>query len=268
MSAVVLESEEFAYLLSVVHAVSVPGIKDSALFPSDPQSREKTYAKGLQLMKEHGWIKPTEKPSQFHFNDTLCLMAAVIANPEFVLFTIRTNKSSARQVITHYMAGSDIVELVSTEDKKFHLGIVPDKAILFERLESVLGLQTEKQNLKIQFSTGQQTIKEVKNLAVKGQHQKAANILGNMGLGGLSVDSLLEALTANQTSELDVFKIEKGQITAGKNAKLLQGKNITWLIKRLDTDPATISAETIQADTLSNTFNSFVRFLSQSQENR
>ena len=263
MSAVVLESEEFAYLLSVVHAKSMAGIKDSALFPSDAKAREKTYTKGLELMKEHGWIKPAEKPSQFHFNDILYLMAAIVANPEFVMFTIRNTKSLGRQVIMHYMAGADIIELVATADKKYNLGIISDRATLFERIKSVLGLQFEKQNLQLQFRTEEHIINEIKDMVVKGQRQKAVEILENLGLGGLSVDSLLDALSETEISELEVFKAEKGQVTTGRRATLFQSKDIVWLIKKLDAVSTTLSVETIQADTLPNTFDSFLHSLTQ-----
>ncbi|MBN1807299.1 MAG: hypothetical protein JW837_18785 [Sedimentisphaerales bacterium] len=262
MSAVVLESEEFAYLLSVVHAESVPGIKNSALFPSDQKSPETVCTNGLRLMKEHGWIKPAEKPSQFHFNDTLYLMAAVIANPEFVVFTVRATESSARQVIMHYVAGPDIVELVTTAGGKFRLGIVPDKATLFQRLNNALDLQLGKQNLRIRFSTEEQTIEKIKVLAEQGKREQAAEILENLGLGGLTVESLLDALGTAQTNGLEVLKTQKGRVIAGRRAGLFRGKGISWLIKRLDADSNTLSAETIQTDTLSDTFDSFVRYLS------
>jgi len=263
MSAAVLESEEFSYLLSVVHAVSVAGIDDWALFPSDQESREATYTKGLQLMKEHGWIKPAEKPSQFHFNDMLYLMEAVVANPEFVVFTVRSTESFGRQVIMHYMAGPDIVELVAAADGKFHLGIVPDRATLFERIKSSLGLQLDQQNLRIQFFTEEMTIEKITDLAVQGQREQAAEILESLGLGGLSVDSLLDALSAVLTSELKVLKTRKGRVTVGRRAGLFRGKDITWLIRRLDADSATLSVETIQADTLPMMLDSFLQYLSQ-----
>ena len=262
MSAIVLESAEFAYLLAVVDAESVVGVENPALFPSDQESREATYTRGLQSMKERGWIKPASKPSQFHFNDMLFLMAAVVANPEFVVFTVRNTENFGRQVIMHYLAGSDIIELVATADKKFHLGIVPDRAALSERITSALGRQPAEQGLQIQFFTEEEIIKKIKDLAVKGQREQAAEILGSLGLGGLSVDSLLDALGATQTSELVVMKTEKGQVEAGRRARMYQGKDITWITKRVDAASTKLSVETIQADTLAKMIDSFLQFLS------
>ena len=263
MSAIVLESAEFAYLLAAVQAESVVGVEDAALFPSDKESRDTTYTRGLQSMKEHGWIKPASKPYQFRFNDMLFLMVAVVANPDFVVRTARHTGNSERQAIMHYMAGPDIVELVATPDRKFHLGLVPDRATLFERIEGALGLNSEVQELQISFLTEESTIDKIKDLSVKGQRENASKILGSLGLGGLSVDSLLDALGTPETGELVVMKTENGQLKAGRKARLYRGKNIMWIATRMDASSTKLRVETIHADTLAAILDSFFQFLSQ-----
>jgi hypothetical protein len=263
MGGFALESAEFAYVLAMVHALSVVGIEDPALFPTDQESRDATYSAGIRSMIEHGWLKPAAEPSQFHFNDTLFLMAAVVASPDIVVFTTRTTESSGWQLTAHYLTGSDRVELIATVDGKYHLGIVPDRATLFELIRSALGLQDAKQPLRIQFFTEERVLEKVKDLAVKGQRKQAAAILERLGLGGLSIDSLLVALSAREERELLVVKIENGQVQAGRKARLFRGDDIVWLVKRQDATSTQISVETIQAETLSNLLDSFIQFLSQ-----
>jgi hypothetical protein len=263
MGGITLESAEFAFLLATVHASSVVGIEDPAIFPADQASRDAVYAAGIRSMIEHGWLKPAPGPSQFHFNATLFQMAAVIASPDIVVFTARTSDSFGRQAIAHYLAGSDIVELIATVDGKYHLGIIPDRVTLCGRMRSELGLQDAKPPLRIQFLTEESVFQRITDSARKGSRAQAAAILQSLGLGGLSVDSLLAALAAKEERELSVVKVENGQAETGRRARLFRGKDIVWLVKRQDAASAKISVETMQTETLPDLFDSFVQSLSQ-----
>jgi hypothetical protein len=87
--------------------------------------------------------------------------------------------------------------------------------------------------------------------------------LESLGLGGLSVNSLLVALGAPETNEVLVVKTENGQVKTGRRAWLLRGGDIVWLAKRVDATSTTLSVEAMQADTLPKVLDSFIQFLSQ-----
>jgi hypothetical protein len=193
----------------------------------------------------------------------LYLMAAVVANPEFVVLTIRDTEGLGRPLITHYLAGSDIVELVATADGRYQLGIVPDRATLTERIKSALGLHGAGQQLRIQFFTEETVFEKIKDLSKADQRKQAVAALENLGLGGLSVNSLLVALGAPETNEVLVVKTENGQVKTGRRAWLLRGGDIVWLAKRVDATSTTLSVEAMQADTLPKVLDSFIQFLSQ-----
>jgi hypothetical protein len=252
MSAIILESSEFAYLLAMVNAESIPGIHDPALFPSDISSRDSTFSRGLQLLKENGWIKPADKPSQFDFNESLLLMAAVIADPEFIVFTIRLTEGSEKHVIMHFVEGSDIVEMLATNDGKYHMGFVPDLPVLYNRIKNALEISNSEQQLQVKFFTDEKVFKEIKSLISRGHHIQATQMLEQLGLGSISIKSLTGALNRTDWHEIIMMKTSEGELMTGRKASLFQGDDCSWLARRLEVTTTKMSIETVQDDTISN----------------
>jgi hypothetical protein len=251
MSAIILESSEFAYLLAMVNAESIPGIHDPALFPTDNESRDSTLSSGFQLLKENGWIKPADKPSQFDFNEILLLMAAVIADPQFIVFTVRLNNGSEKQVMMHFFEGSDIVELVATNDGKYHIGFVPDLPSLYKRIENALEINNSEEHLQVKFFTDRKVFEEIKSLISEGQYDPVTQILEQLGLGGTSIKSLTGALSRAEWCEIIVMKTTDGALKTGRKAYLFQSDNCFWLTRRQDATTTKMSIETVQQDTIS-----------------
>jgi len=251
MSAIILESSEFAYLLAMVNAESIPGIHDPTLFPSDIRSRDSTFTRGFQLLKENGWIKPAGKPSQFDFNEMLLLMAAIIADPEFVVFTIRLTKRAEKHVMMHFMEGSDIVELVATNDDKYHIGIVPDTSDLYDRIKNALGISDSEPQLQIKFFTDEMHFEEIKSLISRGYDSQAAQMLEQLGLGNISIKSLTGALSKAHWGEIIVMKTTEGELLTGRKANLFHGDDCSWLTRRLNVTTTKMSVEMVQEDTIS-----------------
>lgn len=256
MSAIVLESSELAYLLAMVNAESIPGIHDPLLFPADNKSRDSTLSSGFQLLKENGWIKPADKPSQFDFNEILLLMAAVIADPEYIVFTIRMTDRSEKQVMMHFMEGSDMVELVATNDGNYHIGIVPDHIVLNDRIKNALGISDSEHQLQVRFFIDEKVFEEIKSLISKEQHEPAAQMLEQLGLGSISIKSLTGALSRVDRREIILMKVTDGKLKTGRKATIFQGDNCFWLTRRLDVRTTKMSIETVLHDTISNFLNS------------
>jgi hypothetical protein len=257
--SVVLQTEEFAYMLAVVEAEAVVGVDDPNLFP-DPVSGEAIYKKGLEQLVVDGYAQPTGKPEEYAFDDTLSLMVADVGHPDFVVFTIR-NTDEGRRVVLHYLAGPDIVELAAEPDDTYILGAVADRKAMVARIQDVLALPaTNAKNAA--FTIEAPTFETIQDLAEAGDHEQATNMLHELGLNNGRAESLVTALGEPDASGLvAVVRPNQGQVTAGRKASLYRGGEVVWLAKRMDATSSLLGVETVQADTLPNVLESYLEFL-------
>lgn len=262
MKGAVLESSEFAYLLATINAGQVVGVDAPDLFPTDAAEREALFAEGGRLLQAHGWLKPLENPSQFHLNENLLYLTAVIADPQFVVFTIRTQPDGSSRVLLHYLAEPDMVELSVTADQKYALSILPDRATLLARIQEMLELPPTPQVGEVQFTVEEPTFETIQDLAEVGQAEEASAMLKQLGVNGNTGESLVKALQTPEASSLVVVvRPRQGQIEAGRKASLFRSLDVVWLAKRVDAKSNTFSVETVQADTLPNVLNAYLEFL-------
>lgn len=258
--SVTLSAEEFAYMLSVVKAEAVVGVDDPALFP-DPASAEAVYKTGLEQLIAHGWAKPTGKPNEYAFNDDLSLMVADIGHPDFVVFTIR-NTEDGRRVVLHYMGGPDIIELAAEPDGTYTLGSVTDRRAMVTRMEDVLSLSQAGPSPEDQFTVEAPTFETIQDLAESGDWEQAKDMLTQLGINGNKAQSLVNALSAPDSSGLvAVVKPKEGQVTAGRKASLYREDEVVWLAKRMDATSSLLGVETVRADTLPSVLESYLDFL-------
>lgn len=263
MSGIVLEKTEFAYLLATLHATSIVGIDDPDIFPADTGTRDSTFATGLQSLREHGWLKPIpQQPGQFSLDDTLLLMTAVIADPQYVIFTVRHSSGDNQQILLHYLAEPDIVELSVTPEGQYRLGVVPDRLAMLRRIQEMLGLPDKSSVAPVQFTIEEQAFLTVQDLAEHGQRDQAAALLKERGINGSNGDSLLSALQAVDSGNLVVVvRPRSGEIVAGRKATVYRLKDLAWLTRRVDAETNTLKVETVQIDTLPNVLSSYIQFL-------
>ena len=263
MKGIVLEPVELAYLLATLHATEVVGIEDPALFPVDEATRAATIEQGLQALKDHGWLTPLPQPGQFNLNDLLVYAVAVIADPQFVVFTIRNEAPGGSRLLLHYLAGADIVELSTTADEKYALALIPDRPTMLGRIGQLLGLSNVPDTSEIRFTIAKQDFEELQDLAEGGQREAAAGLLKRFGINGQSGDSLLAALESPQANGLIVVaRPNRGQIEAGRKASVFRDSQVVWLAQRTDATSNTFSVETVQADTLPTVLDNYLQFLS------
>lgn len=141
MSGVSLSAPELAYLLTSLRATSVMGLDDPRLFPADPAERQALLGEGRRRLIVNGWLRPGKKPGQLDLDNSLTLLAAVVADPEFVLLTVRVLPAAGQaQVLRHYLAVGLIVEVMEAGSGQFQLGFVPDLAATAARLAELLQL--------------------------------------------------------------------------------------------------------------------------------
>jgi len=263
MQGAVLESSEFAYLLATLQAPQVVGVDAPELFPTDPAERERMLAEGSRQLMAHGWLKQLEQPSQYHLNEDLLYLVAVVADPQFVVFTINTQPDGTAQVLLHYLAEPDLVELSVSADQKYTLSILSDRAALLARIQAMLDLPQVPAMADSQFVIEEPTFETIQDLAEEGQAEQATAILNELGINGTTGTSLVQALQSPETGSLVVVvRPHRGQIEAGRKASLFRNLDVVWLAKRIDAKSNTFSVETVQANTLPNILEAYLEFLS------
>lgn len=262
MKGAILESSELAYLLATVHATQVVGVDAPELFPADPGARQALLEAGARQLQAHGWLRPVEQPGQFDLNVDLMVLAAVVADPKFVIFTVRTQPDGSSRVLLHYLAEPDIVELLVTADRKYTLTAVPDRAAMLGRIREMLELPEASPGSEVRFMIEEPTFETIQDLAEEGQAAEAAALLKQFGINGHNGESLLKALETPEAGSLVVVvRPRRGQIEAGRKASLFRNLDVVWLAKRVDARSKTFSVETVQADTLPKVLEAYLQFL-------
>jgi len=264
MKGAILEPSEFAYLMGTLKTPQVVGVDAPELFPVDSAEQTALYKEGARKLQEHGWLVPLENPSQFNLNVDLLYMAAVVAEPQFVIFTIRTQPDGSSRVLLHYLAEPDIVELSVTAGPKYALALVPDRAVLLGRIREMLDLPQSTPGSEVRFMIEEPAFETIQDLAEDGETAEAAALLKQeVGVNGHVGDSLVKALETPGTSGLVVVvRPRQGQIEAGRKASLFRSVDVVWLAKRVDAKSSTYSVETVQADTLPVMLETYLEFLS------
>lgn len=262
MSGVVLEKAEFAYLLAVLHADAIVGVDDPTLFPVEKEARDATLAEGFRLLQEHGWLTPIGDTGQRNLDDLLLLMAAVIADPVYVSFTVRNAGKGNQQLLLHYVAEPEIVELSTTPEQKYRLGTVPDRKAMVQRIGEMLGLPEATGASRFQFSIDEPAFLEIQGYVAAGQREQAAAMLRERGVNGKYGEALLSALSANDAGGMVIVaRPSGGQIAAGRKIMVFSQADMAWLARREDAETTSLSVETIQADTLPTVVNGFMQYL-------
>jgi hypothetical protein len=253
MASLVLDSEELSWLLGALHAKSVVGLEAPALFPADAAAQEATWETGLKKLQEHGWMVPASGAGQWHLNDDLTWLVAVLADPELVLMTIRSASKTDQRVLLHYLADETIVELTVVSDRQYGLGVVPDRQTLWSRIGGMLGLSEHvTASSETPFATEAQTLVSIQQLVADGQTEKAATLLRNGGVARADEEALLKALGAVTRGEMGVvhaIRAQGGRAQSGRKATLIRQAEQAWLVHRSQ-DGAALTVEPVQDGTL------------------
>ena len=112
-----LEIDEFAALVGFLNAKSVVGL-DEALFTS---FTEENLPRIRAKLEAHGWLRPADRPSTYHFNEDLMQNLAVVIAPEFAVLVLSKPKGAS---ILFYLAAKEIVEIIVTSEAVFVAKIV------------------------------------------------------------------------------------------------------------------------------------------------
>ncbi len=260
MNGVVLEPAEFLYLLRTFKAQAVVGLDNAALFPADPAAEQARLAEGFAKLKAHGWLRETQ-PGRFDLDPAVALLAAVVADPEVVILTVRNTSDTGRELVSHYLASSVIVELAAQPEVSYRLASVPDLPTTIGRIQRVLGVPAADGG-GYQFSIEAPDFASIQQLAAGRQRERAQALLRQHGLPAEAIESLMAALGASdQGGTVVVLQQAAGHATVGRKADLYRHAGTVWLARRAEAGAPTLSVETTRAEVFAATVKSYVAAL-------
>ncbi len=258
---VVLEIAELYYLLRTHHAVAVIGLEDEGLFPPPGAAADALIDEGFAKLQFHGWLRPAERPGRFALNPEIALLAAIVANPQFVLVTARALSATERAQANHYVGADLIAELTLTPARHIRLAFVQNKATLLQRVEDLLR-PTPNPLPPARYSLPEPEFEAITALARGGAAAAALERLRGAGLSAEHAQSLTQALAAvTGDGTLFVMRTGAGEIFGGRKATVHEGPAGAWLTRREDSASTALSIETVQPGTVSGVVESYVQAL-------
>ncbi len=249
MSGVDLGAPELSYLLATLNAPAIVGVDAKTLFPKKQSAREAMFQKGREELETHGWIRPIpDRPDESELDAELLELVSIIAAPYFVIATQRISGVRERQVVMHYMADENIVELSASEEETYRLGLVPDRDALFERIAAMLQLQGKAPSRHLEVDG--ELFEYVQSLAPKGRLEKAGARLESAGFEGKIADSIINAVYDPVQGQIVLIRTHSGEVEAGRRVRVFGEGKQAWFVKRSSPDATDFEMITSDAASL------------------
>jgi hypothetical protein len=242
MSGVQLSTSEMAYLLALIDATSIVGLKDPALFPQTETERDTTYGQGWKDLEASGWLKTSKDyPDEYELNPILLEMVSIVANPDFVVATAHSKKKG-QQLVLHYLVGEGIVELSAPEETKYLMGVLPDRDAFLDRVSKMLELDSS--SMTAHASLRGNTFQDMQALAKQGKLDRAKEVLSSTGLEMEEVEALLAAISGKIGGQIVVVRPYAGEIEAGRKALIFGKGKTAWLAMKKKSDAPDMNVAT------------------------
>ncbi len=260
-NGVVLEAPEFYYLLRTFAATQVIGLEAEGLFPPPGAAADAMLDEGFARLQRHGWLRPAEQPGRFNLNDELALLAAVVADPRYVVVVSKNLAEAEHALANHYLGADVIVELTVTPERHIRLAFEADRPTLLRRVEELLA-PTHNPLPPARYSLPEPAFEAIQAQARRGQPAAAKAGLSAAGLKPDHADSLAQALTTPVgDGQLVVVRVAAGEILAGRKAALHNGPAGGWLARREEAATAALGVETVLPGAVSGVVESFLQSL-------
>jgi hypothetical protein len=257
---VVLEPAEFYYLMRMNAATTVIGLESPDLVPPPGPAADARLQEGFAQLRFHGWLRPVER-GRFDLNPEVALLAAVVADPQYVVVAARDLSDTELAVANHYLGADLIVELTLTPEGHVRLAFEPDRATLLRRIEALLA-PTHNSLPPARYSLPEPDFESIRQAARTGQAEAAAPRLEAAGFSPAHARSLAVALQSSVgDARLVVVRAGGGQILGGRKATTHDGAAGGWLSRREDPNTVALSVETVQAGTVSGVVESYLQAL-------
>lgn len=243
MQGIELSPQELAYLLAVVHATAVVGVDDPELFPTTAKQRDSVYGAGRKQLEKDEWIVPLEDhDDEYDLNAGLVQLVAVIAGPEHVIATVRSDSDDSRQAALHYLFGSRIVELWNTPEKRYLLGLVDDRQALLRRIAELL--QVPEQSDQASFTLPEAAFQKALKFSKDGNRDK---LEAQLKAAGEHAEQFSADLAEPEGGQLFVVQPSGGEIQGGRRATVVAGK---WIAFRRSQDTKELEISSLDTERL------------------
>lgn len=228
MNGVELTSPEFAYLLATLDCRAIIGLEDPALFPSNPSGMGKTFKNGRMALEQNGWLKPIQGRSEEYELDALLLEAvSVVAAPESVVASSFSEDGGTSEMLLHFLAAGEIVELTAPEKSEYWLSLLESPEVIFGQTAKLM--QLEESSDGPEEAIDQKNLEKVNKLVDKGKLEQALKALEPTGLDEAARQSYIAALESTPRGSLVMVRVEDGEITSGRRFNLFGSGSTAWM---------------------------------------
>lgn len=266
MSGAELGSAEFAYMLALVEAEGVVGVENGKLFPKKEAQREKTFGQGRAELEANGWLKPAvDHEDEYELDSMLFQLVAVIAAPQFVFSTSKASSSADQEQVLHYVADEVIVELSAPSAGRYHLGLVPDRGEMAERIGGMLGLTGSS---PARFSLSGEMAARIKELAGAGNADDASEALMSADLAKPDQETLLEALAEEPKAHIVAARAQADEILQSVRASVFGQGEGAWIVYREHPEADQVEFATAHPESIETMLNAWLEELNRTAEVR
>ncbi len=225
MTEAQLKAEEFAFLLTIVKADSIPGL-EAPRRPSDATEDARYLERGRAGLEQKGWIT-FSRQGLARFDDELVLSVAVIAAAERSVVSSRV-VGDRRAQFGHFFAQDQVVELVLKRDGTFLITRIADNRTALTRLVRTFRVFPEgRATIARRVSTD-----DFAALKRRLQTRGAGNggLAASLGLSPDEADSLEETLASpTVTGDVTLTRWWNLEPARRQAVDIFVGQHATWL---------------------------------------
>jgi hypothetical protein len=216
-----LTTAELAYLLGTLHAETLIGGDDRALFPSDPAAREGQWGRGRKQLEADGWLIWDAAAGHHRLNEPLMVIVAALADPEVVLLT-SWEGAGQRHGVAHYLSLDLVVEM-AIEDGVYQLVALAGVPTMLERLAHVVRFP-EGDQPEVVFTLSREE-------AEQARHNPEARWLESRGLSPETAELFAAALRRPERyGTVTVLRSHEGKVLQMRLVGfLVSANNLGWL---------------------------------------
>lgn len=170
---------ELAYLFSYLRVQGIMGWGAEPFAPPKGGA-DAFYGDGLARLQRNKRLVPGKQAGRHRFADATSRLGATLADPQIVLGTHRREKDAARQ-LTHYVAGTHVVELSRGMDGNFQVVEYPSLAGAAGAAAAFVGAADQPVAAAVRLEANAKVFARIKALAKQGKSQLAIPALTQLG---------------------------------------------------------------------------------------
>jgi hypothetical protein len=245
MDGIVLKRSEFLVLLDALQAPAIIGVPRDSLLLQEPDQFRAGVREGIDNLKKRNLLQVNDNIQVL--NADLLAMGVAVAYPQLVFITTR-DTSDGQQLFLHYQTDGILVEQTFPEEKTHRLAVLAYRTVLLARLRAIMALPEQGGALEVSVVLPAAAFADMKAKAEEGQTEAALKVLTKAGLAEAPARVLAESLQAPVAGATAVLlQCKRGQVTASRNAAVVQGRAATWLITSVEREPASLRVRTTTA---------------------